>query len=281
MRNPALVLLLASLLMIESACGGDTVPPPSPPETATGPRVRVLGTAQDGGFPHAACDCHRCSLARRDPRVQRRVASLAVIVPPKVYLIDASPDVRQQIAALSDVRDRPDGAAGGGVDRAPVDGIFLTHAHIGHYLGLAFFGFEAIHTHDLPVYSTASMGEFLAANGPWDQLLRLENIRTVILTAGGEGVDLGAGQLGGLGSGELDFVQVVERACLAQELHAQQLRVSADDGQHVVEVVCNAASQPADRFHALGRAHFLLELPVGRQVVDRQHHPFQIARVGG
>ena len=191
--------LLAGLLLAGLACGGGTdVNEPaesaaSPPGAHIRARIRVLGTAQDGGFPHAACDCRRCSLAQSDADLRRYVASLAIIVPPEVYLVDATPDVREQLAALRDVRHPPDAAQGGGVDRAPVDGIFLTHAHIGHYLGLAFFGFEAVHTRDLPVYGTASMAEFLAGNGPWDQLLRLGNIRTVTVTPGGEGVDLGQG----------------------------------------------------------------------------------------
>jgi len=51
--------------------------------------------------------------------------------------------------------------AAGAVDRSPLTGVFLTHAHIGHYLGLAFFGFEAISTKDLPVYCTPRMAAFL------------------------------------------------------------------------------------------------------------------------
>ena len=42
-------------------------------------RVRVLGIAQDGGFPHASCHCQRCDLARNDPSVRSGVSSLGVI----------------------------------------------------------------------------------------------------------------------------------------------------------------------------------------------------------
>jgi pyrroloquinoline quinone biosynthesis protein B len=144
---------------------------------AGSPRLRVLGTAQDGGLPHAACSCTRCERARREPGFARRVASLALIAPrpegrPAVYLVDATPDVRQQLDALRDVRDEPDGR----VDRAPVDGILLTHAHIGHYLGLAFFGLEAINTSDLPVWCTPRMATFLRDNGPWSQLVSRRNL---------------------------------------------------------------------------------------------------------
>jgi pyrroloquinoline quinone biosynthesis protein B len=141
-----------------------------------GPRLRVLGTVQDGGFPHAACSCDRCAAARRDPSKRRYVACLALILPdgPRdaVYLIDATPDVREQLELLRDVRDE----APGRVDRAPVDGVFLTHAHIGHYLGLAMFGYEAVHTDRLPVYCTPRMGDFLRHGGPWSQLVAMGNI---------------------------------------------------------------------------------------------------------
>ena len=91
---------------------------------------------------------------------------------PSVFLIDATPDIREQLDALRDVRPGP----GDRVDRAPLDGVLLTHAHLGHYTGLSFFGFEAVHTHDLPVYCSPSMAGYLRDNGPWSQLVELENI---------------------------------------------------------------------------------------------------------
>ncbi|MFT5424867.1 MAG: pyrroloquinoline quinone biosynthesis protein B [Phycisphaerales bacterium] len=150
------------------------------PATAQ-PRLRVIGLAQDGGLPHAGCVCERCDAAREDPAQAAFVASLAIIVPEdddegktrdKVYLIDATPDLRSQLDLLADVRDAPEGRA----DRAPVDGVFLTHAHMGHYTGLMFFGFEALHTQGLPVWCTPRMGEYLSGNGPWSQLVGMGNI---------------------------------------------------------------------------------------------------------
>ncbi len=154
--------------------GSQPASPPLSGSRPAGPFLRVLGTAQDGGFPHAACDGVRCAAARENPALRRLVASLALVLPDagEVYLIDATPDIREQLDRLADVRDAPDD----GVDRAPVDGVFLTHAHIGHYLGLAFLGFEAIHTRDLPVWATPRMAAFLSGQGPWDQLVRLGNI---------------------------------------------------------------------------------------------------------
>jgi pyrroloquinoline quinone biosynthesis protein B len=142
------------------------------PSTVTGPRVRILGIAQDGGLPHAACSCSNCSAARTDPSRASGVASLGIIAADKAYLVDASPDIIQQLATLSDVRTLEPNR----VDRTPVDGVFLTHAHIGHYLGLALLGFEAVNTKELPVWCSQKMGEFLTQNAPWDRLISQKNL---------------------------------------------------------------------------------------------------------
>lgn len=103
------------------------------------------------------------------------MASLAIVLPQsdRVFLIDATPDIRPQLDRIRDHVDAPPD----GVDRAPVDGVFLTHAHIGHYVGLALFGFEAVHTRDLPVRCSPRMAEFLRDNQPWRQLVELGNVR--------------------------------------------------------------------------------------------------------
>jgi len=168
------VLPAVFLAALPNTAGAE--PPTQPKSPANRPPfVRILGTAQDGGFPHAACSCERCSLARNDPTFRRRITSLALVLPisDQIYLFDSTPDLREQLAALSDVRQAP----GDRVDRQPIDGVFLTHAHIGHYLGLAFFGYEAIHTSGLPVMATPRMAAFLRANGPWSQLVGMQNIR--------------------------------------------------------------------------------------------------------
>ncbi|MEM7481765.1 MAG: MBL fold metallo-hydrolase [Acidobacteriota bacterium] len=157
---------------------------------AGSPYVRVIGTAQDGGLPHAACACDRCDRARREPSFRRAVTSLAIVLPAseRVFLVDVSPDVRRQLDGLMDVRNDPPDR----VDREPVDGALLTHAHIGHYLGLAFFGFEAVHARDLPVYCTPRMAGFLSGHGPWDQLVRMGNL-SLQETAPGTSRELGDG----------------------------------------------------------------------------------------
>ena len=66
-----------------------------------------------------------------------------------------------------------------------LDGVFLTHAHIGHYTGLMHFGREAVGAKGIPVYAMPMMAEYLSNNGPWDQqLVRLNNIELMPLTNG-------------------------------------------------------------------------------------------------
>lgn len=156
------------------------------------PYVRALGTVQDGGLPDTGCSCERCEAALADPSLARHVASLALVLPgtsredaPEIWLIDATPDLHEQIGHLRRAGLRPNAPAGR-IDRAPVDGVLLTHAHMGHYLGLAFFGFEDVNTHRLPVVATPRMSEFLRTNGPWSQLVDLENIQLREVEPGGD-----------------------------------------------------------------------------------------------
>ncbi|MEZ4428755.1 MAG: MBL fold metallo-hydrolase [Nannocystaceae bacterium] len=136
------------------------------------PRLVILGSAQDGGLPHASCTCPHCQAAIRDPGRARAVASVALLEGDLAHLVDATPDITAQLRRLAALRPaRPPG-----VDRSPLAGVLLTHAHIGHYLGLALLGFEAVHTQQLPVHASPRMLDLLAHNAPWEQLVRLENI---------------------------------------------------------------------------------------------------------
>jgi pyrroloquinoline quinone biosynthesis protein B len=64
-----------------------------------------------------------------------------------------------------------------------LSGILLTHAHIGHYAGLMHLGREVMGARAVPVMALPRMRAFLEGNGPWDQLVRLENIALVTLQA--------------------------------------------------------------------------------------------------
>ena len=52
----------------------------------------------------------------------------------------------------------------------------MTHAHIGHYTGLMYFGREAIGASRIPVFAMPRMETFLTENAPWSQLVSLKNI---------------------------------------------------------------------------------------------------------
>lgn len=130
------------------------------------PYAMVLGSVQDGGFPQAACYTPRCDAGRALQAAGRGrfVASLALVEPAaeRFYLVDATPDITRQLDLIDAPAFRLRAAA-----RRPFDGIFLTHAHIGHYAGLAMLGREGMGIRETPVYCTAAMAQFLAANLPW------------------------------------------------------------------------------------------------------------------
>jgi pyrroloquinoline quinone biosynthesis protein B len=130
--------------------------------SAGGVEAVILGIAQDGGVPHLGCRQKLCVEARKDPSRRRRVSSLGLVDPSagKRFLIDATPDFESQVERL------------GGLP----DGILLTHAHIGHYLGLAQLGREVANAHAVPVFCTASMARFLRENRPWSRLVERDNI---------------------------------------------------------------------------------------------------------
>jgi pyrroloquinoline quinone biosynthesis protein B len=56
------------------------------------------------------------------------------------------------------------------------EGIFLTHAHMGHYAGLLHLGREAYAARGQPVHGSARMTAFLETQAPWELLVRLGHI---------------------------------------------------------------------------------------------------------
>jgi pyrroloquinoline quinone biosynthesis protein B len=133
------------------------------------PYVLVLGIAQDGGVPQAGCHKSCCTSGRH-----LAVASLALVDPAtsRWWLFDATPDFPEQLALVS--------------VKAPactLAGVFLTHAHMGHYTGLMHLGREAMGASHVPVWGMPRMREYLTTNGPWSQLVRLGNIEIRALAA--------------------------------------------------------------------------------------------------
>ena len=137
-------------------------------EESEAPFLLVLGIAQDAGVPQAGSRDHP---GWTDPSQRFFATSLALVDPAsgQRFLFDATPDFKYQLDRLD--RRAP-------VEKRPgIDGIFLTHAHIGHYTGLMMLGHEALGGRDIPVYAMPRMAGFLRDNGPWSQLVRYRNIQ--------------------------------------------------------------------------------------------------------
>lgn len=129
--------------------------------------VFVLGSGQDGGIPQPDCPCGNCRAAAADPAKRRLPACVAFQGASGLpFLIDATPAFPEQIARLRALAGIPPGPGRG----LPLAGILLTHAHMGHYMGLVQLGREAAHTRGFPLYGTAAMRGFLAANKPFSYL---------------------------------------------------------------------------------------------------------------
>ena len=130
----------------------------------------VLGSVQDAGFPQVGCYTARCNAGRAlmDAGRGRFVSSLALVEPAadRFYLVDATPDITRQLDLVTEPAFRRRAA-----ERRPFDGIFLTHAHVGHYAGLAMLGREGMGMRETPVYCTQAMAGFLASNFPWRFLI--------------------------------------------------------------------------------------------------------------
>ncbi len=160
MRGLALLMLLHGCAAVETGTG-------APPRESW--RAICLGAAQDAGFPHLGCFGRCCEEARRSGR-REPIAALAIECARGWWLVDATPDLPQQIHAM------------GTMPR----GILLTHAHVGHYAGLMYLGREGMNAQRMPLHCSEKMAEFLRTNAPWDQLVRLGNVEIFPFQSGGE-----------------------------------------------------------------------------------------------
>ena len=137
---------------------------------ATNSSMIILGTVQDAGSPHIACKKECCETLFSNHEAKRKVVSLGLIDADNksTYLFDATPDITKQLKSLK--------------LRAPFEaselpkGIFITHAHIGHYTGLMYLGKEATNATNVNVFAMPKMKSFLEKNGPWEQLVSNSNI---------------------------------------------------------------------------------------------------------
>jgi pyrroloquinoline quinone biosynthesis protein B len=133
------------------------------------PYLFVLGNAQDAGYPQAGCIKDCCERVYADASNTRLVSSIALIDPisNENWIFDATPDFPKQLKLLSNQVKN---------SKNLPNGIFLTHAHIGHYTGLIHLGREVMGAYKMPAYSMPKMKSFLTSNGPWSQLVSLKNI---------------------------------------------------------------------------------------------------------
>ena len=130
-------------------------------------KLVVLGTAQDAGAPQIACKKECCKPLWESGQSEAVVAlGLIDSTNQKHYLFEATPNITQQLQDLNSI-------AG---NTSSFGGVFLTHAHMGHYSGLLFLGKEAMGGQSVPVFALPRMRQFLRNNGPWEQLISEKNI---------------------------------------------------------------------------------------------------------
>lgn len=129
-------------------------------------RVRVLGSAAGGGFPQWNCNCVNCHGFRSGTvRAQARTqSSLALSADgQRWYLLNASPDIRQQINTSPCLSPRA-------VPRdTPIQAVLLTNGEIDHITGLL----SLRESQPLCIYSTAQVQQWvLETNSVFRGLLR-------------------------------------------------------------------------------------------------------------
>ncbi len=129
-------------------------------------RVRVLGSGAGGGFPQWNCNCDNCrglrsGSRRAQPRTQSSIALSADGV--RWYLINASPDIRQQIESFPGLH--PKGTPRG----TPIHAVLLTNADIDHITGLL----SLREFQPLCVYSTKQVQDWVLESNAVFRAIRL------------------------------------------------------------------------------------------------------------
>lgn len=159
--------LICSVIMLLTCCKqpGSSL--------SKGPFLIILGVAQDAGYPQAQCERDCCLSVWNFPEKHRRATCLALVDPieNKYWLFEATPDFKSQVWEVESQWD------------VQLEGVFLTHAHVGHYTGLINLGREITAATGTTVFAMPRMRNFLTNNGPWDQLVELNNIKLVSIQA--------------------------------------------------------------------------------------------------
>ena len=131
--------------------------------------IYILGNTQDAGLPHIGCQHPFCE-DNFNVYEEHYTTSIAVVNSDlkKYILFEATPDITFQLNNLK--RNIFD-------EFLLPESIYITHAHMGHYTGLMYFGREALGAKDLMVRVLPRMSNFLQNNGPWSQLVDINNIK--------------------------------------------------------------------------------------------------------
>ena len=138
--------------------------------------IYILGNVQDAGLPHIGCQ-HKFCKEKFSEFEEYFTTSIAVVDPvkKKYILFEASPDIPYQLNYLEKEIFN---------EFLLPESIFITHAHIGHYTGLMYFGREALGAKNLTIKVLPKMSNFLKTNGPWSQLVDINNIKIQNLSFG-------------------------------------------------------------------------------------------------
>ena len=131
--------------------------------------IYILGNTQDAGLPHIGCQHPFCE-DNFDVYEEYYTTSIAVVNSDlkKYILFEATPDITFQLNNLKRNIFH---------EFLLPESIYITHAHMGHYTGLMYFGREALGSKDLLVRVLPRMSKFLQNNGPWSQLVDINNIK--------------------------------------------------------------------------------------------------------
>ena len=129
--------------------------------------LKVLGITQDGGYPHTGCYSACCNHAWNDSAKKKYVSSIAIVDDnsKKFWLFDISPDIKEQLNMIG--------------PEFKLAGVFLTHAHVGHYVGLFQLGLEVMNLLNVPVYAMPEMKSFLENNSAISFIIQSKNITPI------------------------------------------------------------------------------------------------------
>ena len=134
--------------------------------------ISILGIAQDAGVPQCGCIKNCCRGAWLSNKQRRMVTSLGIVdrLNNRAWMIDATPDFKNQWQNLSRSS-----------KNTQIEGIFLTHGHIGHFTGLIHLEKAVMNSHLFKVWAMPKLNELIRHNLPWKSLVDMKNIDLITL----------------------------------------------------------------------------------------------------